>query len=311
MRDAYHSEPSATRVKLEGLESLKLDALASLPAFETTESTWRLPPTWTPRATRGVRLAERLRHTIRALGGEESTQTRRRVVVDLLFSVAPPAEQRWARHAEPLVADVAGLLGLSLSTSDLNKMVRGHRAAQRAMWHTARHVGFASPVRTMGDPHEALGDALAAAMCVRPEVGLPAAITLMRGDEERTSPDSIAGGVLLDRLDTGDGPAIDTYVGTAVARTNLPALVHHLATLECIAADDPEARVAVQGQLRQLRSDILTAQTRDEQEKLMLTAAARLVEAARDRLDQRSRPRLGGFRPGPLRQNSPQPGYRA
>lgn len=301
LRDAYHSEPCVTRIKLDGLESLRMDALSTLPMLEESAS---------PAATNGVRLAERLRYAIGLLGEGQNVQMRRRIVIDLLFSVAPPAGQSWARHVEPLIADVAGLLGLNLSTTDLNRLVRGHRAAQRAMWHTARHRGASSVSRQVGDPHEPLTEALSSAMCLRPEAALTTAITLIRGSRDRAEPASLAGGPILDRLDSRETPAIDKYVGTAVARASLPALVHHLATLETTASDDVAARTGVQPLLRNLRTDILSTQARDEEEQRTLAAAARLVETARDRLERRPRPRFGGLRSG-SRQATPEPDYRA
>lgn len=300
-RDAYYSDPATCEVKLDALDALRLDSLSALPAASILDA---------PRGTSGVRLVERLRGVLGTLGAEEPAHTRRRIVLDCLFSAAPPGGTGWARHPEPLVADVAGIFGLNTSSAELSRLVRGHRSAQRALWHTTRHSGASTVGRTAGDPHEALADALGSAMCVRVEVSLSAAVSLVRNtgaDPHR----AVAGGAILERLDLGQGPVIDKFVGTALARTSLAALVHHLATLEIAAVDDLDARSGIPPLLRSMRADMLSAQARDDEENRTLTAAACLVETSRERIEQRPRPRLGSLVTEHIRNAvTPEPDYR-
>ncbi|STD15413.1 Uncharacterised protein [Dermatophilus congolensis] len=297
MRDAYRSDPTITQLKLEGLDALRLDAVSTLTKLERsnrydnhcpTTGTER-PPTGPTSSTAlpgttGVQLAERLRTALNVLAEHESVTICRRVLLDLLFSIDVPQHHHWARRSELLISDIAGLLDLNISSTDLTRLVRSHRNIQRTLWQTTRHSGIEATPRAQGDPHEALAEAMSNAMCVRYESGLIAAIALMRSHENR-GPLSIAGGALFDSLESGTQPSIDKYIGTAVARTSLTALVHHLATCEIVATDDLDVRHALPTLLRGLRADMLAAQARDDAESRALAAAARIVQEARNRLE--------------------------
>lgn len=283
LRDAYYSSPEITALKLESLEALRLAAVSSLPLLDTTEH---------GSAGTGVRLIERLRFAISVMGEEMNAQQRRRIVLDLLFSAAPPAYQPWARSPEPIIADIAGVLGLSLSSADLVRLVRHHRSTRKALWSTVRTSGVRAVTCSDGGPQEAVADALRTAMGLCPEAALASAVALVRG-EPGTATTGISGGVILDRLCNDQAPALDRFVGTALARTSLPTLTYHLASIEVACLTDPDVRTAVSPVLQRLAADLSATLPRDDDEAKRLTAGAKLTQNTRQRIEQRHRLRFG------------------
>ncbi len=294
LRDAYYSSPEITALKLESLESMRMSAVSSLPTVDIADY---------GSSSTGVRLIERLRFTIALMGEEMTTQQRRRIVLDLLFSAAPAAYQPWARSPEPIVADIAGVLGLSLSSGDLARLYRHHRNTRKALWNTVRTSGVRAVSCSDGGPHEAVAEALRSAMGLCPEAALASAVALVRG-EPGVPTNGIAGGVLLDRLCTDHTPALDRYVGTALARTSLPTLAYHLATIEVACLTDPDVRIAVSPLLARVAADMAATLPRDDDEAKRLTAGARLTHHTRQRIEQRHRLRFGDIVASRLRPSS-------
>lgn len=294
LRDAYYSTPEITALKLDNLEALRLAAVSTLPLLDSTEH---------GSGGTGVRLIERLRFAISVMGEETSPQQRRRIVLDLLFSAAPPAYQPWARSPEPIVADIAGVLGLSLSSTDLMRLSRHHRSARKALWATVRTSGVRAVSCSDGGPQEAVAEALRGAMGLGPEAALASAVALVRGEPGVTS-NGISGGVVLDRLCVDHTPALDRFVGTALARTSLPTLAYHLAGIEVACLTDPDIRTAVSPVLQRVAADMVATLPRDDDEGKRLTAGARLTQTTRQRIEQRHRLRFGDIVTSRIRPSS-------
>ncbi|MDO5711237.1 MAG: hypothetical protein Q4P32_05805 [Micrococcales bacterium] len=298
-RDAYLSPPVITTGKLAALAELR--RAASGPAGRAMGEVG-LPAEIG--SVPGVRLVELLRVAMSDLTSRMGSDARAVALLDVLVGTTPPGGFGWSASPIHLTCDAAGYLAPEVSTLQIHRLAKAHRASRRLLTTGAR-FGLSSRA-LLADPtgpetavadmlSEVLGMGIATARC--------AAIVLIDGGSI-DSGSGLAGGMVLDPLRGFHGP--DAFVGTALGRAHPMALMHELAGLECVLRLRPTLKTVVAGAMEALREDLATAQARTAEEALRMRASRRAVELALVRMGTNQRGPLGAFT---ARRHQTRPGY--
>ncbi len=301
-RDAYLSAPAVTTDKLTALDELR--RWASRPVLQAAREAAVQAGISQVDDVRGVRLVEFIRVTMHDLTRRMNAERRAFAVVDVLVSTMPPTGFGWAASPVHLACEAAAYLAPELSSLQIHRIAKTHRASRRFLAAGAR-IGL--PARALIEdptgPEVAVAEMLAEVLGLGPAPARCAAIALIDGGS-LPSRHGLCGGAILEPL-SGFNYS-DAFVGTALARAHPAALVHELASLECALKARPSAKPMTAAALEALREDLAAAQASSADEHVRLRAARRAVELAVLRMGAGERGRLSALA---TRRHLPRPGH--
>lgn len=271
-RDAYLSPSGTSCHKLVTVADLaRVAALTDLDAL--------LPPS---RALLGVRLVTALRESMAALAHPLAAPACGLALLDAVTSTREPATG-WSRSPAYFAADAAVHAGIDATPSRINQLQRHHRAARSHLAGVARAGRSAV---TLPGPLAAVAEMIGEVHALAPAHALAAgAVSLAGGVMPPSLPSA---GVIFDRMPTPREPALNRYVGTAVARVTPEALIHHLATLDVACLVHPGLRSLVGERLAALAHDLSDSPASSDAEQARMEASRRAVESLRRRLGGRA-----------------------